>query len=99
MKITMEVTRMVVSMACQIRLSDRRLCMAASTMPPKAPSAPASVGVARPMNSVPSTRKISTTDGSMPHSTRLISAAPRSERASGGSGGTHCGLNMTMAAG
>ena len=49
---------------------------AARTIAPTAPMAPASVGVARPMKIVPSTRKISTTEGIMPHSTRLHSAQP-----------------------
>ena len=55
----------------------------ASTMAPTAPMAPASVGVARPMKMVPSTRKISTIDGTIPQSTLEISGQPRSVRASG----------------
>ncbi len=67
--------------------------MAASTIAPTAPSAPASVGVAIPMKIVPSTRKISTIDGTMPQSTRFHSAQPRNVRASIGSGGTSFGRN------
>ena len=40
--------------------------IAASTMAPIAPMAPASVGVARPSIMVPSTTKISTAEGMMP---------------------------------
>ncbi len=43
------------------------------------------------MKIVPSTRKISTIEGTMPHSTLLHSAQPRCVRASGGSGGTQSG--------
>jgi len=91
----MVVTRKVESMACQISCRLKRPCRAAKAMPPNAPRAPASVGVARPMNSVPRTRKISTMEGNMPHSTRLIRAAPLSVRASSGKGGTHCGRSTT----
>ena len=66
----------------------------ASTIAPTAPMAPASVGVASPMKMVPSTRKISTSDGTMPQSTLEISAQPRSVRASSGSGGTLCGCRI-----
>ena len=59
--------------------------------------APASVGVARPMKIVPSTRKMRTTDGTMPHSTRLISGQPFRVRASGGSGGIAFGRNSDTA--
>ena len=64
---------------------------------PTAPIAPASVGVARPRKMVPSTRKISTSDGTMPQSTLAISAQPRSVRASGGSAGTRCGCRIETA--
>ena len=46
---------------------------------------------------VPSTRKISTSDGTMPQSTLEISGQPRSVRASGGSGGTLCGCTIDTA--
>ena len=89
MNITIAVMRMVDSIACRISVQVRRRCSAASTIAPTAPIAPASVGVAMPRKIVPSTRKISTTDGTMPHSTRFHSAQPRSVRASCGSGGTN----------
>ena len=66
--------------------------MAASTMAPIAPMAPASVGVARPIIIVPSTTKISTADGMMPIRHFFQSAQPVSVRASFGTGGTWSGL-------
>ena len=95
MKITIAVMRMVdvhAPAAPAARSGGR--CSAASTMAPTAPIAPASVGVARPRKIVPSTRKISTSDGTMPHSTLRISGQPRSVRASGGSGGTDVGRKI-----
>ena len=69
--------------------------MAASTSAPTAPIAPASVGVARPMKIVPSTRKISTSEGTMPQRHLLqASAQPLSVRASGGRAGTSGGAKM-----
>lgn len=53
-----------------------RRCIAARTIAPTAPMAPASVGVANPRPMVPRTRKIRTIDGIMPHSTRLTSSSP-----------------------
>ena len=61
--------------------------MAASTIAPTAPIAPASVGVANPRKIVPSTRKINTMDGIIPQSTFFQSAQPERVRASGGKGG------------
>ena len=46
---------------------------------------------------VPSTRKISTSEGTMPQSTFAISARPRSVRASGGSAGTFAGCTIETA--
>ncbi|ODN68740.1 hypothetical protein A6302_03972 [Methylobrevis pamukkalensis] len=70
--------------------------MAASTSAPTAPMAPPSVGVARPMKMVPSTRKISTSGGSSEVIDRRTSARPRSVRASGGSAGTSSGLKIEI---
>ena len=47
---------------------------------------------------VPSTRKISTIEGTMPLSTRHHSDQPRGASASGGRGGTLCGAKMETAA-
>ena len=66
--------------------------IAASTMAPTAPMAPASVGVARPIIMVPSTTKISTAEGMMPIRHFFHSAQPVSVRASFGTGGTWSGL-------
>ncbi len=60
-------------------------------MAPTTPMAPASVGVTRPSRIVPSTTKISASDGTMPRMILLQSGQPRSVRASGGSAGTSCG--------
>ena len=68
------------------------LWIAASTMAPIAPMAPASVGVARPSIMVPSTTKISTADGMMPIRHLRHSGQPRSVSASRGTGGTWSGL-------
>ena len=76
MKMTIAVSRMVDSMPSRISFQLSRLCMAASTIAPTAPIAPASVGVARPRKIVPSTRKIRTIEGTMPQSTRFQSAQP-----------------------
>ena len=94
MKTTNAVIRIVVSMPCQSRGHVRRRLMAASTSAPTTPMAPASVGVARPMKIVPSTRKIRTSEGTMPLVHFQASAQPRSVRASGGSAGTSCGRMM-----
>ena len=64
-----------------------RLCIQANRSAPTAPIAPASVGVARPRKMVPSTTKISASEGTIPHSTRRISGQPRKLRACGGIGG------------
>ena len=67
-------------------------------MAPTTPMAPASVGVARPMKMVPSTRKISPSDGIMPRRHFFHSAQPCSVRASSGSAGTSLGqMMLTMA--
>jgi len=58
------------------------------------PIAPPSVGVARPRKIVPSTRKISTSDGTMPHRQRLTSGQPCIVSDSRGIPGTHFGLKM-----
>ena len=63
-------------------------------MAPTTPMAPASVGVARPMKIVPSTRKIRPSDGIMPRMHRFHSAQPCSVRASSGSAGTSFGQMM-----
>ena len=94
MNTTMAVMRMVDCIPCRTSGQVSRRCSAASTIAPTAPMAPASVGVARPMKIVPSTRKISTTEGIMPHRTRLISFQPISPRASGGSGGMAFGRTI-----
>ncbi len=46
------------------------------------------------MKIVPSTRKISTSDGTMPQASFAASARPRRVRASAGSGGTLCGWKI-----
>ena len=91
MNTTKAVMRMVVSMPCQSSGQVRRRFMAASTRAPTTPMAPASVGVARPMKMVPSTRKIRTSEGTMPLMHFQASGQPRSVRASGGRAGTSCG--------
>jgi hypothetical protein len=60
-------------------------------MAPTTPKAPASVGVANPMKMVPSTRKISPSDGTMPLRHFFQSAQPCRVRASSGSAGTSFG--------
>ena len=62
--------------------------IAASTMAPTAPMAPASVGVARPIIMVPSTTKISTADGMMPSRHLRHSGHPVSVSAVFGTAGT-----------
>ena len=62
--------------------------IAARTMAPIAPIAPASVGVARPSIMVPSTTKISTAEGMMPIRHLRQSGQPVSVRASFGTAGT-----------
>ena len=64
------------------------LWIAASTMAPIAPMAPASVGVARPIIMVPSTTKISTADGMMPIRHFFHSGQPVSVSSSTGTAGT-----------
>ena len=67
-------------------------------MAPTTPMAPASVGVASPMKIVPSTRKISPSEGIMPRRHFFHSAQPCSVRASSGSAGTSFGqMKPTMA--
>ena len=67
-------------------------------MAPTTPMAPASDGVASPMKIVPSTRKISPSEGIMPRRHFLKSAQPRKVRASSGSAGTDFGqMRLTMA--
>ena len=62
--------------------------IAARTIAPMAPIAPASVGVARPSIMVPSTTKISTAEGMMPIRHLRQSGQPRSVSASLGTAGT-----------
>ena len=62
--------------------------IAASTIAPTAPMAPASVGVARPSIMVPSTTKISTAEGMMPIRHLRHSGQPAASAASFGTGGT-----------
>ena len=57
----------------------------ASTIAPIVPIAPASVGVARPIMMVPSTRKIRTAAGMMPQAHLISSALPNSVRGTPGS--------------
>ena len=66
--------------------------IAARTIAPMAPIAPASVGVAKPSIMVPSTTKISTADGMMPIRHLRQSGQPVSVRASLGTAGTWSGL-------
>jgi hypothetical protein len=69
----------------------------ASTRAPTVPMAPASVGVARPISMVPSTRKISTPAGMIPARHFFHSAQPCSVRSSFGTPGTHSGLKTPRA--
>ena len=64
----------------------------ANTSAPMAPIAPPSVGVASPINSVPSTRNINTAQGMMPIRHFLISGQPCSVRCSFGIAGNQSGL-------
>jgi hypothetical protein len=63
----------------------------ARTIDPIVPIAPASVGVARPIMIVPSTRKISAAEGTIPHRHLVINGQPLSVR---GTGGRWPGLTM-----
>ena len=63
------------------------LWIAASTIAPTAPMAPASVGVASPIIMVPSTTKISTAEGMMPIRHLRHSGHPRSVSSVTGTGG------------
>ena len=56
----------------------------ARTMAPIVPIAPASVGVARPIMMVPSTRKMSTAAGMMPQAHLTRRSLPNSVRGTGG---------------
>ena len=98
MKITIAVSVEVEVMACLTRSHVRRLCMAAKIIAPTAPSAPASVGVARPTKIVPSTKKISAIEGIMPHRMRLMSFQPIGSRASFGIGGIRWGFHIATKA-
>src|SRR5262249_625887 len=70
---------------------------AARGIAPTTPRAPASVGVANPMKMVPSTRKISPSEGMMPRRHFFHSAQPLSVRASSGRAGTSFGQRkLTM---
>ena len=75
------------------------LDIAASPIAPTAPMAPPSVGVASPMRMVPSTRKISTIEGTMPHNTFFTRARPLMVRASGGNAGIAAGCAPAADAG
>ena len=83
----MAVMRIVVSMPCQVNDQVSLRLNQASTKAPMTPIAPASVAVAKPMKMVPSTMKISASEGIMPRMQRLASAQPFRVRASGGSAG------------
>ena len=64
-------------------------------MAPTTPIAPASVGVARPMKMVPSTMKISASEGTMPRDASSTAAASRAACAlPAASAGTSCGRTM-----
>ncbi len=90
----MAVSRMVEVMPDHSSDQLSRRLNQASRMAPTTPMAPASVGVTRPKRIVPSTMKISARLGTMPRSTLLHSAQPRSVRASGGSAGTCAGRTI-----
>ncbi len=89
---TIEIAISAIWAAILPRRENSGRCSTASTMAPTMPMAPPSVGVARPRNMVPSTRKISTSDGTIPHRHFLTSGQPDMVRDSGGMPGTHCGL-------
>ena len=91
MKTTITVRSAVAWTASRIMRKFSRPCSSARTKAPTTPSAPASVGVARPMKIVPSTRKISAIEGTMPISTFRTRAAFSSPRISGGRGGMSWG--------
>ena len=87
MNTTMAVMRMVPAMVCVNSDQLRRRCMAASSMAPTAPMAPASVGVqmavlmpGRPPM-LPSTAKIKAPAGKMPRRHFFHSAQPMRVRA------------------
>ena len=86
--------RMVPAMASRTNGQFRRLCMAAKTKAPKAPIAPASVGVAMAVSMpgkppmLPSTAKISTAEGMMPRKHLSHRCKPSMVRASLGMPGT-----------
>jgi hypothetical protein len=67
-------------------------CSTARTIAPTMPIAPPSVGVARPRKMVPSTRKISTSEGMIPHRQRFTSGQPVMVRDEAGIPGTHSGF-------
>ena len=94
MNTTIDVSRIVESMACSTSGHVKRRCSAARTIAPTAPMAPASVGVARPSPMVPSTRKIRTMEGIIPHNTRLTSFQFIGSRAASGSGGIEFGRTI-----
>ena len=91
-KMTIALIRIVDVIACQTRSFSRRLLIAAKANAPTAPIAPPSVGVARPIKMVPRTKKMSTSDGTMPHRIRLKSFQSIGGRASLGKAGTYSGL-------
>ena len=66
--------------AMRARRENSLWCTTASPIAPMVPIAPASVGVARPRKIVPSTRKIRTSDGTMPHRHFFTSGQPCSVR-------------------
>ena len=94
MKITMVVMRMVPSADSHSFFQENRPCATASRMAPIEPMAPASVGEAMPMKMVPRTRKISTSEGTIPQATFDHRAMPLRVRAAGGNAGTRCGWKI-----
>src|SRR6476660_9174511 len=81
-------------MPCLSRSQVRRRCMIASASAPTAPIAPPSVGVASPTRIVPSTMKISTSDGTIDTMQRTNSTLILAVRTSLGSAGTFSGQMM-----
>ena len=94
MNITMVVSLSVMSIASLSSSQVSRRCRIASASAPTAPMAPPSVGVARPTRIVPSTMKISTSDGTIDTMQRTNSTPTLAVRTSFGSAGTFSGQTM-----
>ena len=90
----MALIRMVEVIASQTKVFWRRLFIAARTRAPTEPIAPPSVGVARPIKIVPSTKKMRAMEGTMPQRIFLNNFQSIFGRASGGNAGTSCGLKI-----